>query len=135
MFLYPRFYELMKYFSIRHKCDEALNNLKPILDKDFLEIANWTRQYKTFGSEKLLMFEIDYFDWVEKVEKGVLKIHEGLYTEREPFENMLCFCKIFQIVYWDNSLHTEKVTDNEWLELKKEIKSILKRHYNDKSLA
>lgn len=130
LFLYPQLHQLMRYYSMRQKCEEAVNNLKLIFNKDFTQFESWTQQYEILGSKHFLMFEINYFDWIEEVEEGLLKIREGLYTKRDPFENILCFCKIFQIVYWDNSLHNKRVTDQELFVIKKHLKRILNKYYN-----
>lgn len=58
------------------------------------------KTYQIMGSQELLMFEIDYFDWEENVSGNLMKIREGMYTEREPFKNILCFCEIFSSLFW-----------------------------------
>jgi len=81
------------------------------------------------GSQDLLMFEVNYIHWDEDVSSDKIKIHKGLYTERKPFVNVLCFCKVFQHLYWDNCIHEKEVTESEKVEVIAELKNILNTYY------
>ncbi len=77
------------------------------------------------------MFEVNYIDWDEDVSSDKIKIHKGLYTERKPFANVLCFCKVFQHLYWDNCILETEVTESEKAEVITKLKTILKTYYID----
>jgi hypothetical protein len=77
------------------------------------------------------MFEVNYIDWEENVSSDRIKITKGLYTEKKPFENILCFCKVFQHLYWDNCIHERELTESEKVEVVIELKTILKTYYID----
>lgn len=83
------------------------------------------------GSQELLMFEVNYIGWEEDVSSDKIKIHEGLYTESKPFASILCFCKVFQHLFWDNCIHETELTENEKKEVVAELKTILKTYYTD----
>jgi len=70
-----------------------LKDLKPFLNKYFPQIIEWTKKNEILGSQELLMFEVNYINWTENTNEPILKIHEGLYTERKPFAHIICFCK------------------------------------------
>lgn len=129
--MYLQLYEFMEYYPYRHKCDKALKYLKPFLNQDFSQLISWTKANEILGSQQLLMFEINYINWKENVDEKFIKIHEGLYTERKPFTNILCFCKIFQLLYWDNSIHETILTEQEQLLIHKEVRRIFKKYYFD----
>ena len=75
------------------------------------------------------MFEVKYIDWDEDISNDKIKIHKGLYTERKPFTNVICFCKVFQHLYWDNCIHETELTESEILEVHTKLKTILKNFY------
>lgn len=125
---YIHLHDFIQYYKYKHHCDKALSELQI---NNFSRLSEWTREYEILGSQDLLMFEVNYFDWIEDVSTDKLKIHEGLYTERKPFANILCFCKAFQILYWNNSIHETELTEKEKSEVMAELKIILKNYHVD----
>ena len=77
------------------------------------------------------MFEINYINLKEPVSNDNIMIYEGLYTERKPFANIYCFCKLFQHLYWDNNIHETILKEQEQLSIKKKIGEILNKYYLD----
>lgn len=125
---YNHLYDFIQYYKYKQHCDKALAEIRV---DNFRQLSQWTKQYEILGSQDLLMFEVNYIKWDEDVSSDKIKIHEGLYTEREPFANILCFCKIFQHLYWDNNIHEIELTENEKVEVVAELKTILKTYYTD----
>jgi len=125
---YNHLYDFIQFYKYKQHCDKALSELQI---NNFSRLSQWTRDYEVLGSQDLLMFEINYFDWKEEVETDKIKIDEGLYSERRPFANILCFCKVFQHLYWDNCIHERELTESEKDEVVTELKTILKPYYID----
>ncbi len=125
---YEHLYDFIQYYKYKHKCDKSLSEL---ITDDFNNLSQWTKEYELLGSQDLLMFEVNYLDWDEDVSSAKIKIHKGLYTERKPFVNVLCFCKVFQHLYWDNCIHETEPTESEKVEVVTELKAILKTYYID----
>lgn len=125
---YNHVYDFIQYHKYKHHCDKALSELQ---FNNFSRLPQWTREYEILGSQDLLMFEINYFNWKEEVDTDKIKIHAGLYAEREPFANILCFSKVFQHLYWDNCIHETELTESEKVEVIAELKTILKTYYTD----
>lgn len=125
---YNHLYDFIQYYKYKQQCDKALSELNT---DDFNNLSQWTREYELLGSQDLLMFEVNYIDWDEDVSSDKIKIHKGLYTERKPFANVLCFCKVFQHLYWDNCIHELELTENEKAEVKAKLKSILDKNHID----
>lgn len=128
---YVLLHQFTGYYAHRQECEEALKELEVSLHKnDFQEIIQWTKKYKILGSEKLLLFEIDYFTWEEDVDEDLIKIHEGLYTERQPYNSIYCFCTLFGYLYWNNSIHETVMPKEEQLEILEEVRGVLKKQYH-----
>jgi hypothetical protein len=125
---YVHLYDFIQYYKYKQKCDKALSELHV---NNFGQLFEWTKKYETLGSQGLLMFQINYIDWDEDVSNNKIKIHKGLYTERIPFANILCFCKVFQYLYWDNCIIKTELTENERSKVIAELKTILKTYYID----
>lgn len=125
---YVHLYDFIQYYKHKQQCDKALSELNT---DNFTKLSQWTREYEILGSQDLLMFEVNYIKWDEDVSGDKIKIHEGLYTERKPFANVLCFCKVFQHLYWDNCIHEEELTESEKSEVVTELNTILKTYYFD----
>jgi len=64
---------------------------------NFSQLVQRAREYEILGSQDLIIFEVNYVNWDEDLSNYKLKIHEGLYMERKPFADVLCFCKCFNI--------------------------------------
>jgi len=126
---YKHLYDFIQYYKFKHQCDKALSELD---SADFTKLSTWAKQYELLGSQDLLMFEVNYMDWDEDISNDKIKIHKGLYTERKPFKNVICFCKVFQHLYWDNCIHEKEVTENEKVEVRTKLKTILKTYYIDR---
>ena len=125
---YNHLYEFIQYYKYKQHCDKALSELDV---NNFNRLSQWTREYEILGSQDLIMFEVNYMDWVEEVSSDKIKIHEGLYTERKPFASILCFCEVFQHLYWNNEVHEAKLTENVKAEVITELITILKTYYID----
>lgn len=125
---YIHLHDFIQYYKFKQHCDKALLELKR---QDFTILSRWTQEYELLGSQDLLMFEVNYIDWDEDISSDKIKIHKGLYTERKPFANILCFCKVFQHLYWDNCLHERELTESEKVEVVNKLKTILKTYYID----
>jgi len=125
---YVHLYDFIQYYKYKHQCDKALSELN---SQDFTKLSRWTQENEILGSQDLLMFEVNYIDWKEDVSNDKIKIHKGLYTERKPFVNVLCFCKVFQHLYWDNCIHERELTESEKVEVVNKLKTILKTYYLD----
>lgn len=123
--------DFIEYYKFKHKCNNALHELDAIYNSDFTQLSRWTKKYEILGSEDLLMFEINYINLREQVSNDKIRIYEGLYTERKPFANILCFCKVFQHLYWDNCIHKTILTEKEQLSIKKQVGRIFKKYYLD----
>jgi hypothetical protein len=129
---YNHLYDFLQYYKYKQQCDKALTELNT---NDFTNLYQWTRQYEILGSQDLLMFEVNYIDWDDDVSNDKIKIHEGLYTERRPFANIICFCKAFQHLYWQSCIHETELTESEKVEVANKLKTILKTYYIDKKHA
>jgi hypothetical protein len=103
--------DFISFYSLKDVCETALNELYQIVDAKFVNIGSWTRQYEVLGSQKMLMFEVNYFDWIQNISDGLLKIDEIYYTQREPFEKMLIFIKLFNKIFWNFELHKYNDSD------------------------
>ena len=125
--MYFHFSDFIDNYSYNSDCENALKELKGILNNEFNQPSKWTKQYETLGSENLIMFQINYNNWYEDVNEEFLKFHEGIYTEKKPFINIICFCEIFQLLYWDNSIHEIQLPEDEQIKIRQEVKNILKR--------
>ncbi len=125
---YNHLYAFIEYYKYKQHCDKALKDLHT---NNFSQLPQWTKEYEVLGSQDLLMFEVNYIKWDEDVSDDKIKIHEGLYTERKPFVNILCFCKVFQHLYWDNCIHERELTESEKVKVVTELKTILKTYYID----
>ncbi len=123
---YNHLHDFIQYYKYKQYFDKALVKLQ--ID-NFSQLSQWTKEYEVLGSQDLLMFEVNYIKWDEDVSSDKIKIHEGLYTERKPFASILCFCKVFQHLYWDNSIHQKVLTENEKEEVITELKTILETYY------
>lgn len=126
---YEHLYDFIQYYQYKEDCNMALLELK---DDSFANVSLWTKKYEKLGSQDLLMFEVNYIKWDEDVSSEQIKIHEGLYTERKPFANVLCFCKVFQHLYWDNCVHETELSESEKLQVITELKVIWNSYYLDK---
>ena len=129
--MYGHLKDFIEYYKFKHKCDNALLKLHAIYNSDFTQLSLWTKEHEILGSQDLLMFEINYINLREQVSNDKIKIYEGLYTERKPFANILCFCKLFQHLYWDNCIHETILTEKEQLSIKKKVGRIFKKYCLD----
>jgi len=129
--MYGHLKDFIEYYRFKHKCDNALLKLSAIYNSDFSQLSLWTKEYEILGSQDLLMFEINYINLKEQVSTDKIRIYEGLYTERKPFANILCFCKLFQHLYWDYCIHETILTEKEQLSIKKKVGRIFKKYYLD----
>lgn len=125
---YEHLHDFIQYYKYKQHCDKALSELIP---DDIIKLSKWTQEYELLGSQDLLMFEVNYIDWDEDVSSDKIKIHKGLYTESKPFTNVICFCKVFQHLYWDNYIHETVLTEFEKSKVVAELKTILKTYYID----
>lgn len=126
---YNHLHDFIGYCQFFHECRYALKNLKPFLNYNFSEIIKWTKTHEILGSQKLLMFEVNHICWDEEVSEEVIKIHKGLYTERKPLADIICFCEIFQLVYWDKNIHEIISTEQEQSLIREELQNIYDRYF------
>ena len=129
--MYGHLKDFIEYYNLKSNCENALVKLKAKLNADFIELSTWTKDYEILGSQELLMFEVNYINWNERVSDNKIKIHEGLYIEKKPFVGILCFCKVFQHLYWDNSIHETDLTEEEQLVIYKDLQNIFDKYYFD----
>ena len=130
--MYSQIHEFIQYYPLIHRCDKALKDLEPLLNNSFSQIINWTQINEILGSQELILFEIDYINCDEGASDESIKIYEGIYTERKPFANIICFCKVFQFLYWDNCIHKTLLTEEHQLIIKKKVRRIFRKYYFDK---
>ena len=123
---YIHLYDFIQYYKYKQHCDKALAELQ---NDNLSHLSQWVRKYEILGSQDLLVFEVNYIYWDEEVSNDKIRIHQGLYTERKPFASILCFCKVFQHLYWNNNIHETELTENEKVEVVTELKNILKTYY------
>lgn len=126
--MYNQFNDFIKYADFQEKCSGAIEELSLIVGKTFTELSQWVNKYELFGSRDLLMFEVNYNKWSEDLSADALKISKGIYTLRKPFASIICFCEVFQFLYWDNCIHEAIITGNQEFELIVELKEILGRY-------
>lgn len=131
--MYRQLRDFIEYYKYKNKCDKALLKLKVNQNSNFAKLKKWTRDYEVLGSQDLLMFEVNYINWGEEIGEDKIKINIGLYTERKPFANIICFCKVFQHLYWDNCIKTIEPSETEKTEIKSELKNILNDYYLENS--
>jgi hypothetical protein len=130
--MYVKLHQFMGFYAYRHECEEAIKELDTCLNKNFQELINWTKKNEVLGSQKLLMFVIDYFICQEDVDEDLIKIQNGLYTERQPFNPIFCFSDIFMYLYWNNSIHETTESKKDQLLIIKEVRKMLKRHFHNR---
>lgn len=128
-YMYINLREFIQYYNLKSTCETALLELNQIDKTDFAALSKWTKQYEILGSQNLLMFEVDYLNWHEEVKEDTIKIHEGLYTERKPFANIICLCKVFQLLFWDNSIQIAIPSKEIQKEISIELKTIIENFY------
>lgn len=121
---YKHLYDFIKYYKYKQQCEKALSEVELYID-NFSRLTQWTRQYEILGSQDLLMFEVNYIKWDEDVNTDVIKIHEGLYAQKKPFASILCFCRVFQHLYWDNCMHEVELNESENNEALTGLRNIL----------
>ncbi|HRD58062.1 MAG TPA: hypothetical protein PK504_08420 [Ferruginibacter sp.] len=119
---YNNLYEFVQYYNYKDECNRALSEF-PVSSFDLL--VGWIKKYEMLGQD-LQMFHLNYFDWTEEVDADKIKVEKGIYTERMPFINIICFCKIFQLLFWDNIICETELTENEKSKIICQLKAILK---------
>lgn len=129
--MYENLKDFIEYYKFEHKCENALLKLNSIYNSDFNELTKWTKENEILGSQDLLMFEINYINLKEQVSNDKIRIYEGLYTERKPFRNIICFCKLFQHLYWNKCIHETILTEKQKQIIKKQVGRIFKKYYPD----
>ena len=88
-------------------------------------MAGYYKNQKYAFDPKNDPYNSDY-DWTEEVDADKIKVEKGIYTERMPFINIICFCKIFQLLFWDNIICETELTENEKSKIICQLKAILK---------
>lgn len=127
--MYNHLHDFNEYCQYFHECHKALIDLKQFLNFNFPKIIEWTKTHEVLGSQKLLMFEVNHIYWDEDVSEEVIKTHNELYTERKPFADIICFCKIFQLLYWDNDITRADITEQEQFEIREELPNIYDKYF------
>ena len=117
--------KVMGFFSLTDKTHIAVQDFLTIETFNLNELIQWTKTYETLGADDLVLFEVEYFDWIEDVDKDLMKIGEDLYMEIAPFKETLLFCRIFQILYWDYNIINAELTKDEVKNLQIELMTLL----------
>ena len=117
--------KVMGFFSLTDKTHIAVQDFLTIETFNLNELIQWTKTYETLGADDLVLFEVEYFDWKEDVDKELMKIGEGMYMEIAPFKETLLFCRIFQILYWDYNIIDTELTNEEIKNLQKTLLTLL----------
>lgn len=110
--LYSQMHRLIEYSHFISSCEEALLRLSLFIENKSPDLKSWVIKYELLGANDLLMFNIDYLDWKENVSSEVIKIQENIYVERRPFECVIRFLQVFQLLYWDYEIHHNETTLN-----------------------
>ncbi|MDE3234501.1 MAG: hypothetical protein KGO81_01010 [Bacteroidota bacterium] len=123
--LYGDLYRIIEFYSLTHNTHIAIQEFNAIQNFDFKHLVLWTKKHEVLGAKKLILFEIDYFDWIEEVDKDLLKIKDGIYMEATPFKETLLFCRIFQILYWNFDITNMELTNEEIKNLQNDLMTLL----------
>lgn len=103
--LYTGFKDLLECYSCVPDCDTALSEIHDVIKTDHDRLIHWVRKYEYLGAKKLLLFEVLYMDWADDLSEEHLKVQKDIYIERAPFNNLICFCNIFSLLYWESEIH------------------------------
>jgi len=124
--LYPILQELINYYSLSVICENAISEMRNyIINSSDNQIIDWVSRYNELGSKKLISFRVLYLDWNEPIEKSYLKIRDDLFIERAPFESIIMFYDLFQILYWNNSINDTVISKDEFKLIKIELSTII----------
>lgn len=123
---YGELYTFIQYYQFKSTSDDALKELLSGNLEDFEHLGNWAGKYERLGSEDLLVFDGIEYLWDEE---EVVKISKDIYTYKEPFLNMLCFCRVFQLLYWDYRLHETIPIETEKKQIVIALRKIIKENY------
>jgi|SRR5690606_10908233 len=123
--LYIEFKDLLECYSCAPDCDAAMRDIKSIIESDPDGLIEWAKKYEYLGAKKLLLFEILYMNWEDELNNDHLKVQKDIYIEKAPFINVICFCNIFTLLYWESEIHlAEKGAVDDFLVSK--VKRILR---------
>lgn len=117
---------LLDYYKLKGVCEQALKELLAGNIEDLNHLGKWAANYEQLGSQQLICFDNIEYLWLED---GVFQVSKGIYTYTEPFLNMICFCRVFQLLYWDYELHKQTPDEPEKVMIFESLKTILQENY------
>lgn len=117
---------LLDYYKLKGVCEQALKELLSGNVNDFIHLGKWAAKYEQLGGQQLICFDNMEYLWLEN---GCFQVSKGIYTYTEPFLNMICFCRVFQLLYWDYRLHENIPNENEKAEIVESLAKIIKENY------
>ena len=123
--LYIKLNQVMEFYSLTDKTHTAIQDFITIENFDYEKLVRWTKIYEELGSEDLSLFEIEYFDWIEEVDKDLIKISEGVFMELAPFKETQLFCRLFQILFWDYNVTEADLSNEEIKNLRVDLITVL----------
>lgn len=123
--MYVHLSQVMVFYALTDKTHNAIQEFNEIENFDYTQIKAWTKKYEVLGSQELLQFEIEYFDWEDKVDEDLIKISEGIYMELAPFIETHLFCRLFQILFWKYNITTTDLSREEIENLQEDLKNVL----------
>ena len=124
---YHHLQAFLKYFTYKNKCELAIKDLIAIGFEDIDKLTQWARKHEVLGSE-LVSFDINYL-WDEYDDRVCLE--KDIYIFKAPFLNMICFCKVFEHVYWNHDLLLKTPLKESQPIMKAELLAIIKKYYLD----
>lgn len=114
--------ELVRFCPHRSRCYNALTELKDVFQSEFTLIVEWVKKYSNLRLEELVGFEIWFLDWKEETPSEILKIHEHLYTEKTPFEIIIWFIEIFDLLYYQHAVTNYHFNETEQFLIREQLK-------------
>jgi hypothetical protein len=112
--LYCTLEHFMEYYRLLPDCNAALARLRGLSFTNYPALHQWLQQCHATPLADVFMFEVDYFDWIEEVPDGIIKIREGIYTELQPLKNLVCFSKVYSLLEWEYVLPETDPNPNDY---------------------
>ncbi|MBX9784439.1 MAG: hypothetical protein K2X48_14210 [Chitinophagaceae bacterium] len=117
---------LLHYYKLRGICEQALKELLSGNLNDFNQLGTWAAKYEQLGSQQLICFDKIEYLWLED---GEFEVSKGIHTYTEPFLNMICFCRVFQLLYWEYELHKQFPIEHDKNSISANLTKILQENY------
>jgi len=109
-FNYSTIKSFLEFYPLRISCLRKINKLLYILEHDKKQLVKWVKDTKEFYDEEVFYFDISYFNWIDYESSEFIKINKYIYTDRQPFEQIYFFNKIFGFLLWEVGI--DKLPDN-----------------------